>query len=105
MLLLPGILLGAAFVCAASLLVAAVKLLLGGKAGVDEADKDGWTPLLIAAFTAQQGHTEAVKLLLAAKAGVDARNKNGWLKRKSGCWPWRRRRLWRPVRLTLVSRN
>ena len=36
MLLLPGILLGAAFVCAASLLVAAVKLLLGTGIQVDK---------------------------------------------------------------------
>jgi cytohesin len=41
---------------------------------VDAPNKNGYTPLYIAAG---RGHTEAIKLLLAAKASVDAPNKNG----------------------------
>ena len=43
MLLLPGIVLGAAFVCAASLLVAAVKLLLGTGIQVDKSIRGYWS--------------------------------------------------------------
>ena len=37
-------------------------------------DKDGWTPLHLAA---QEGYSEAAGLLIAAGASVSIRNKNG----------------------------
>jgi len=53
-LLLPGILLGAAFVCAASLLVAAVKLLLGTGIQVDMSIR-GYCGVLQRGVDAYQG--------------------------------------------------
>ena len=54
MLLLPGILLGAAFVCAASLLVAAVKLLLGTGIQVDKSIR-GYCSVIQRGVDAYQG--------------------------------------------------
>ena len=48
--------------------------LLAANASVDAPNKDGTTPLCIAA---QNGHTAAIELLLAAKAGVDTPKKDG----------------------------
>tara|TARA_B100000795_G_scaffold203798_1_gene157410 strand:- start:413 stop:745 length:333 start_codon:yes stop_codon:yes gene_type:complete len=53
-LLLPGILLGAAFVCAASLLVAAVKLLLGTAIQVDKSIR-GYCGVIQRGVDAYQG--------------------------------------------------
>ena len=43
-----------------------------GATCIDKGDKDGFTPLILAA---QEGHLEVVQALLAAKAMVDQPNK------------------------------
>ena len=56
--------------------VTAVKKLLA-EDGVDvnQADKNGWTPLYVAS---EKGHTEVIKVLLHAGANVHQANKNGF---------------------------
>ena len=51
-----------------------VRLLLGGKASVNKADKEGTTPLITAAFL---GHVSIVRLLLQQKAEVNQANNVG----------------------------
>ena len=50
------------------------KLLAEDGADVNQADKDGWTPLYCASIN---GHTEVVRLLLHAGADFNQANKNG----------------------------
>ena len=51
-----------------------VKLLLAKGVDVNQADKDGTTPLIV---SSHQGHAEAVRLLLAKGAKVDQAANNG----------------------------
>mgnify|MGYP003953180329 CR=1 FL=1 len=52
-----------------------VQLLLDRAANVNQANNNGWTPLLIAA---EKGHTEVARLLLERGANVNQANNNGW---------------------------
>ena len=51
-----------------------MKALLDAKADVNKAEKDGWTPLLVAA---ENGHEAVVRALLEKGADVNEANKEG----------------------------
>ena len=50
------------------------QLLLDAGASVDQSNKEGVTPLMVAC---QKGHKEVAQLLLDARANVDQSNKGG----------------------------
>jgi ankyrin repeat protein len=52
-----------------------VRALLEALADVGQADNDGWTPLIMAAY---KGHLEVVHALLEAKADVGHADNDGW---------------------------
>ena len=52
-----------------------LKCLLRAGADKEKANKDGWTPLIVAS---NKGHTEIVEILIRAGADKEKADKDGW---------------------------